>query len=75
MTEKLTDERCTCITCPECGGTGSVWFSFCGKYLGNYRCDDLDELERCPECEGGGLVEMCDYCQSAKDLQAESEDG
>ncbi len=28
---------CTCVPCGECDGTGSVWWSFSGKYLGNSR--------------------------------------
>src|SRR5579872_2401108 len=45
---------CECVSCSACGGTGTVWFSFPGpdrggKYLGNHRCDDLDELDTCME--------------------------
>jgi len=58
---------CTCKPCPECGGTGDVWISFDGEYLGRYRCDDLDELDVCPECDGSGLFEMCDECMMAED--------
>ena len=36
---------CKCVFCGECDGMGTVWRSFSGKYLGNRRCDDLDELE------------------------------
>ena len=66
---------CKCISCSECGGTGNVWFSFPGpdggKYLGNHRSDDLDEMDSCPQCEGRGIAEMCATC--AECLQAEGD--
>lgn len=58
---------CSCIPCGECGGSGNVWLSFTGKYLGNHRCDDLDELETCAECHGSGIDEMCDECREKED--------
>lgn len=58
----MMDDKCTCVVCPECGGTGNVWWSFSGKYLGRFRLDDLDVLEPCEECGGSGIIEMCDYC-------------
>lgn len=61
---------CTCTSCSECNGSGNVWFSFSGKYLGNHRCDDLDELETCQECHGSGLSDMCDECRE-KEEEAE----
>jgi len=54
---------CSCVLCEGCGGTGDVWISFSGKYLGRYRCDDLDELDTCPDCNGSGSIEMCNECQ------------
>lgn len=60
----MDNNECTCISCPECNGTGSVWRAFDGTYLGDSRCDDLDELETCEECCGSGLAEMCDACRS-----------
>jgi hypothetical protein len=64
---------CTCISCDECGGSGNVWVSFTGKYLGRSRCDDLDDLETCEECSGSGFFEMCDECLE-KEEQAEFEE-
>ena len=64
---------CTCISCDECGGSGSVWVSFAGKYLGRHRCDDLDDLQTCDSCGGSGLDEMCDECRE-KEEQAEFEE-
>jgi hypothetical protein len=55
--------KCECITCPECGGSGDVWRSFSGEYLGNHRCDDLDELETCELCGGEGVTYFCHYCR------------
>ena len=54
---------CECIDCHECGGTGTVWFSFGGKYMGIRRCDDLDEMELCEECGGTGVSSTCWECQ------------
>jgi hypothetical protein len=62
---------CKCVVCPECEGSGNVWRSFSGKYLGNHRCDDLDELETCEECRGSGVAEICDECQMAEELELE----
>lgn len=65
-----TEVRCTCVSCGECGGSGNVWFSFGGRYLGNRRCDDLDDLRTCEECGGSGLAEMCEVCQDERDVDA-----
>lgn len=54
---------CECVRCKECEGTGNIWISFSGKYLGHNRCDDLDEMDTCPECDGDGLSELCDDCR------------
>ena len=56
---------CKCVTCPECNGTGNVWYSFSGEYKGPNRCDDLDEMDCCQECGGDGLSELCDECRDA----------
>ena len=65
---------CKCVTCGECGGTGNIWISFSGEYLGNNRCDDLDELDTCPECGGDGLSEMCDECRERIEEEREREE-
>ncbi len=66
-TAKIEQEPCRCVPCGACDGSGRVWYSFPGadrggRYLGNSRCDDLDEMELCDECHGG-IVEVCDRCQ------------
>jgi RecJ-like exonuclease len=53
---------CGCVICEECNGTGTVWVSFTGKYLGKNRCDDFDEIEPCESCGGSGVLEYCDEC-------------
>lgn len=63
---------CKCEPCQECNGSGHVWFAFGGQYLGRHRCDDMDELETCPECHGSGISEMCDEC-TEKEASAEWE--
>ena len=60
-------EVCTCVKCSECNGTGNVWISFSGKYLGRFHCDDLDELDICPDCDGSGITEICDSCMGAEE--------
>jgi hypothetical protein len=52
---------CTCYPCPECRGHGTVWYAFDGSYLGDHRCDDLDDLRHCDNCDGG-VIEICDRC-------------
>ena len=68
---------CNCVRCDECGGSGRVWYSFYGEYLGRYRGDDLDEMDTCPECEGYGWF-LCDECmldeQEAADKSGERDD-
>jgi len=59
--------KCECVFCLACNGRGTVWFSFDGRYLGNSRCDDMDNIETCEECLGDGLAEICEYCQEAYD--------
>ena len=56
---------CQCEICPECNGSGTVWTSFSGEYLGNNRYDDLDELDTCPVCDGDGLSYFCPECDEA----------
>lgn len=63
---------CECVSCPECQGSGTVWYAFPGpdmggEYLGNNRCDDLDHLDTCPECDGSGIVEVCYECMVSQD--------
>jgi len=57
---------CKCVICGECMGNGRVWRSFSGKYLGNNRCDDLDDMESCPDCDGSGITEICDECMNCE---------
>ncbi len=61
-------KACTCTKCGECGGTGEVWVSFIdGEYRGRFRCDDLDELDICPDCDGDGITEMCEGCMEEEE--------
>ena len=62
---------CECISCPDCGGSGSVWVSFSGEYLGTRRCDDLDELECCDSCGGSGVSWTCAECGYALEEEEE----
>ena len=60
---------CRCVSCPDCGGSGSYWVDMGGSYLGQHHCDDLDELEYCENCGGSGVSEMCDNCQDEYDQE------
>lgn len=60
---------CKCVSCSACGGTGSIWVDFRGRYLGNYRSDDLDEMDICDECGGSGTAEVCDHCMDLGDAE------
>ncbi len=64
---------CECIVCSECNGTGTVWTSFTGEYLGNHRCDDMDNLESCDECNGSGIAEECDQCAELRREEEEKD--
>lgn len=68
--KRVAEEACTCISCTVCGGTGTVWFDFRGRYLGNSRCDDMDELELCDNCRGG-IVEVCSRCELLEEMDHE----
>ena len=70
----MTEPTCTCVRCGDCNGSGSVWLDFQGNYLGNQRCDDLDELEYCENCGGTGVVEVCEHCHDAEDRAADEEE-
>jgi len=65
---KVAAEPCACRRCYECGGSGNTWVDFKGRYLGNHRSDDLDEMEMCEQCGGRGIVEVCDRCQLLEEM-------
>lgn len=66
---KLEDQPCKCVSCPECNGTGTVYFEMAGrKYLGSSLCDDLDEIESCDMCRSG-YVEECARCAQLRDYE------
>ena len=72
--KRVAEKPCQCVSCPECGGSGTVWFAFPGpdrggEYLGNHRSDDLDEMEMCPHCGGRGIVEACDRCAELEEME------
>ena len=62
---------CQCVRCIDCGGSGVVWYSFAGEYLGNTRCDDLDDYDMCPECGGSRISELCDECRELEYEEAD----
>jgi len=60
---------CECVLCAACDGSGSIWVDFGGRYLGNRRCDDLDQLEPCGGCGGSGVSETCPECADAMEAE------
>lgn len=73
---ELRRAPCECTSCPECKGSGQVYFSFGtsfgnGRYLGPHRSDDLDEMENCYTCRGQGTVDTCDRCHLLDEYEME----
>jgi hypothetical protein len=64
---------CQCAKCLVCKGSGVVWFAVGGRYLGPNRCDDLDEMDGCDECQGSGITETCDSCRADYEEQMDRE--
>ena len=73
--DALNSKPCECVTCTECRGRGLIWLDWRGRYLGNTRCDDMDEIETCDGCGGHGITETCDRCGELEELdQIEQEE-
>ena len=62
------NEKCECIDCDTCKGSGRVWVS--GNEMSAYRFDDMGDSESCPECGGEGITFFCLKCS----LEAEDEE-
>ena len=52
---------CTCVLCPDCNGSGSMWQTLDGE-IHTMRCDDMGDLVTCDACRGSGYSEQCDDC-------------
>jgi len=39
--------------------------------MGKYKCDDLDEMDTCPDCGGDGLSFCCYECAQAMEDEEE----
>lgn len=74
LREQVSSEKCACVRCSFCGGSGQEWYSISGKFLGGRHSDDLDASEPCEECGGTGIVETCDRCTLLTDLDHEDEE-
>ena len=71
--DQLESQPCTCVQCPTCRGTGTVWFSsHPRRFLGSSRSDDLDELEQCEFCSNG-ILEICDRCAELEAYEHEED--
>ena len=53
-------DKCDCIDCPDCGGTGDWWQS--GDHMAPHRFDDMGDFVTCPTCDGDGLQYYCMKC-------------
>jgi hypothetical protein len=53
---------CTCVSCPDCNGSGYLWETLDGK-IHSHRCDDMGDLVTCENCHGSGLSERCWECE------------
>jgi hypothetical protein len=71
--QQVEQEPCRCVQCSYCNGSGHLWFDLGGRYLGNHRSDDLDNLEPCDSCGGSGIIETCDRCQLLSDMDHEGD--
>lgn len=56
-------DRCTCVSCPHCGGTGREGYMLNGKFYDHHPMDDMAESVECENCRGEGVDDVCDYCQ------------
>lgn len=65
---QIAARPCSCVTCGTCKGHGSICVEMVtGRYIGPTPVDDLYDLERCDECEGG-IVEVCQRCSAIEEL-------
>ena len=46
MIQRMKQEPCRCISCPDCGGSGSLWVTLDGAFH-QHRVDDMGDLETC----------------------------
>lgn len=62
-------QPCRCVACHTCNGHGSICVEMVtGKYIGPTPYDDLYDLARCDECDGG-IIEVCDRCRELDELE------
>jgi DnaJ-class molecular chaperone len=66
-------EKCECIACGTCKGTGTVWVSWEGDFMSAERFDDMGDTESCPDCGGDGLYYYCLKC-SLEDEEEEDKE-
>jgi hypothetical protein len=69
---RLEAEPCECVSCGDCGGTGTVYYDIGGNYVGEHMHDDMDSPESCDMCSGG-TVDECDRCILLNDYDREAE--
>lgn len=64
---------CTCTPCKYCDGSGAIWYSCDGEYIGR-RNDDMGHYELCEECRGTGIEDLCEECRQIEEEENEKED-
>jgi len=70
--KRLLKDRCECVPCPSCNGTGIVGWQFGTGPIHSSRIDDLEDPIECEEC--GHAEETCYRCQELTRLQQEKDD-
>lgn len=62
--------ECACVSCAFCDGRGHIYISLSGQ-IRRYRTDDLEDTDTCPDCRGSGVIEVCDTCAEAEEMELE----
>lgn len=63
--KKLESEPCECVSCGDCGGSGTMWLDMAGHVV-TCMVDDTDSPESCDMCSNG-TVEECERCAALND--------
>lgn len=58
---------CNCAPCSFCDGSGRLWYSCDGEYVGIHSSDDMGHYEPCEECGGTGIGYLCDECRQIEE--------
>jgi len=59
---ELENQRCTCLPCPDCFGSGRTHIDRNGQIA--MRIADATDIEPCPTCYESGIAKVCARCQA-----------